>query len=346
LSKKYSPRSAAKSLEETYQIPAESILIYSHLWGLENWLREMVYVELKSFKGSTWSAGLKDVSSKVIKAKSLIHMSTSERGPLSYFTLGELWEVISSASNWPLFEKYFPPKHLTEGKVTELMQIRHRVAHCRNPHRDDLPRVQQFLRDVDKSFWRFTTSYNDQHPITPPSSDPVASSFIDYDQYPWIEVENNTWTRLGRKQPYARYWLTIDWTVRPWVNVGKLDPAAITPKPGILYDVNFQGLDQRYFDYQRLLQRTKSIHDRCIHILLDEIGQSFRVTLPSVLGHKVVINTVKLIQAEVLTSLRHSARLAANSANSIADQWPEYVLGPMNALTFLCKDMPARFFAA
>ena len=32
------------------------------------------------------------------------------------------------------------------------------------------------------------------------------------------------------------------------------------------------------------------------------------------------------------------------SADRLAEEWPEYVLGPSNPMTFLCPDMPCSFF--
>jgi hypothetical protein len=337
---------AANLLQEYYGVSAQGVSIYARLWQLETWLREMVYVELKSARGADWAASLKPVDDKLLKDKRLIHMATPQRGPLGYLTLGELWEVISSATNWPLFQCYFPPKHLVEAKLTtELLQIRHRVAHCRTPHTDDLARVEQFLRDIDQSFWKFTTSYNDEHQITPSNSDPVAAVFIDYDQYPWVEVESNTWTRLGRKQMDARYTITVALTVRPWVDKSSLQ-SPIAPNPGVLYDINFQALGPSSLNYEEILGRTKRLHDRCIHLVLDEVGQSVRLTFPSVLPAEKIIETVELFRKNVLRAVRSSAQLPKDLGNIIASRWPEYVIGPSNPLTFLCPDMPCKFFPA
>lgn len=338
-------KAAAKLLQENYRIPADSVHIYARLWELETWLREMVYIELKSACGASWEKNLKPVEEKFLKDKRLIHMATPQRGPLGYLTLGELWEVMSSATNWPIFQCYFPPKHLVEAKLTtELLQIRHRVAHCRTPHNDDLARVEQFLRDIDQSFWEFTTSYNDEHPIIPAKSNPIAGAFIDDDQYPWVEVATNKWTRLGRKQLHARYTITVALTVRPWVEKSLLQ-AQITPNRGVLYDVNVQALDISSLDYEEILGKTKHLHNRCIHIVLDQIGQSVRLTFPSVLPVNDIVETVEVFREMVLRAIRHSAQQPEDFGNIVASRWPEYVIGPSNPLTFLCPDMPGKFFS-
>ncbi len=333
---------SVKIFEATYGVPGNSLRIYARLWELETWLREMVYVELKSDRGANWRTGLKSVEDKIKQDKRLIHMETPERGPLSYMTFGELWEIISG--NWSLFEIYFPPKHLIEARITtELMQIRHRVAHCRTPHKDDLARVEQFAKDLDQSFWRFTTSYNEEHPIIPADSDPVSVAFIDDDQYPWCNVGDNQWTRLGRKDLHARYTINVAWTIRPWVN--KSLKAPIAPNPGVLYDVNLQALDGASLDYEQILSQTGSFHDRCIHIVLDSCAHSLRLTFSSLQPTDDIIKAVEVFR-DVVYRARRPATVDTSIANQIAARWPEYVIGPSNPLCYLCPDMPCRFFSA
>ena len=330
-----------KLFQETYDVPGDSLRIYARLWQLETWLREMVYVELKSALGSNWVSGLKSVEDKIKQDKRLVHMATAERGPLSYMTLGELWEIMSS--NWSLFEIYFPPKHLVEVRITtELMQIRHRVAHCRTPHKDDLARVEQFVKDLDQSFWKFTTSYNTEHDIIPADSSPVSAAFIEDDQYPWCNVEGNQWARLGRKVFQARYTITVAWIIRPWLSKPIKEP--ITPNPGLLYDVNLQALGVASLDYEQILSRTKSFHDRCIHIILDSYSQSLRLTFSSLQLPKDIIEAVEIFRDRVCLGIR-PARDDTSIANQIAARWPEYVIGPSNPLCYLCPDMPGRFFS-
>lgn len=333
---------SVKFLEMTYGVPGESLRIYARLWELESWLREMVYVELKAARGASWGAGLKSVEDKIKQDKRLIHMATAERGPLSYMTLGELWEIMSG--NWSLLESYFPPKHLIEARITsELMQIRHRIAHCRTPHADDLARVEQFVRDLDQSFWKFTTSYNDKHHIIPADSDPVSAAFIDDDQYPWCNVGDNQWTQLGRKNLHARYTISVAWTIRPWAE--KSLKAPIVPNPGVLYDVNLQALGVASLDYEEILSKTKSLHERCVHIILDGTGQSLRLTFSSLEPAQDIIDAVTAFR-DVAYRVIRPATDDISIANRIAARWPEYVIGHSNPLCFLYPDMPCKFFSA
>jgi hypothetical protein len=136
----------------------------------------------------------------------LSHMQTPETELLSYTTFGDLCQTIGN--EWNLFQPYLPPKGLWEAKLEEIKQIRNRVAHFRSGHRDDLQRVIQLLRDVDKGFWRFCTSYNDCKPIIPPSEDPVAQHFMHLEQFPYAEVGDNTWARVGIADSAAYFTLT------------------------------------------------------------------------------------------------------------------------------------------
>jgi hypothetical protein len=89
----------------------------------------------------------------------------------------------------------FTPTTIWEAKLEEVSQIRHRVAHFRRGHRDDLQRVLQLMRDLDQGFWRFCTSYNDPTPVLPQSDDPVVSHFLHLDLMPWTQVSDGKWAR-------------------------------------------------------------------------------------------------------------------------------------------------------
>lgn len=106
-------------------------------------------------------------------------METPETNDLNYAQLWQLLHLIDQ--NWPLFENYFLPKKVWKAKASEISQIRNRAAHFRSSHSDDLLRIEGFLRDIDKGFWRFCTSFNDLKPDLPPDSDVVTSHFLHLD---------------------------------------------------------------------------------------------------------------------------------------------------------------------
>jgi len=268
-------------------------------------------------------------------------MPTAERDPLSYVQLSELRRIISD--DWSLFEPFLPPKPIWEAKLEEISQIRHRIAHFRTGHHDDLQRVVQLLRDLDHGFWRFCTSYNDPHPILPQSDDPVESHFLDLDPFPWGEVSDGKWARTGIADPEARFGVMVEVLCRPWAVWST--PAA--GKPGLLYDVTIHARQQSHLDYRRLIDSTSRLHEHLVHVCLDSLAKSVRVTIPAILGADRVIQIVeRLHEASLYCLVSGLSRPDADAVQRFADSLPEYVIGPENPLAFLAPDMPCSFFGA
>jgi hypothetical protein len=123
---------ALKAFAERFSLPADSPSLYARLWQLETWLREMVYVEMKSARGPIWKESLKAVEERIGKDKNLIHMATPQDNPLAYHTLGDLWDIMKQGDNWPMFAPQLPPKNVLEVRLaTELHGDR--VAGSGNP---------------------------------------------------------------------------------------------------------------------------------------------------------------------------------------------------------------------
>lgn len=189
-----SPSINAPTFEEIAEVPVQAVNTYARLWQFETWLRAMVYVELRALLGDDWARDLNSNSSAFKADKSLTHMPTPEMNALSYAQLSTLTKLIDA--NWDCFSAYFPPKAIWDAKLQEVSQIRHRVAHFRVGHEDDLARLKQFLRDIDTGFWRFCTSYNDAAPILPQDNNLVAKQFLPLDPLPWAEIEPGKWAQV------------------------------------------------------------------------------------------------------------------------------------------------------
>ena len=152
----------------------------------------MAYVELFARYGDSWKTQLNARNSNAYQNdKKLSHMPTRESLITSYMLLSGL--IASISSNWDLFEAYLPPKDIWDVKLIEYSQIRHRIAHFRLGHRDDLNRVEQLMRDVDNGFWKFCTSYNSDTPILPQSKDAVMREVLQVDPFPWTEISPRHW---------------------------------------------------------------------------------------------------------------------------------------------------------
>jgi hypothetical protein len=321
-------------------LPERALETYARLWQLETWLRQMVYVQLRAQLGDTWDVDLRRALSSRNNDKRLVHMPTAEESLLSYAQLSDLTRLIGD--NWQLFESYLPPQSIWNAKLEEVSQIRHRVAHFRSTHEDDLGRVMQLLRDLDDGFWRFCSSYNDPRPTLPASDDPVVAAFLHLDPFPWTDV-GGRWARIGHASESDRFNVTVEVLTMPW--------AQWTPpfagKPGFLYDATFQARRPRRLDFARLLSSTRSRHKHLAHICLDSVGNAFRFTVPSCLGKDMVIELVTALHEAALNALGPEPDVIDDDrVQRLADSWPEYVLGPRNPLTFLSPDTPCTFFGA
>ena len=137
----------------------------------------MVYVELRARHGDAWHQYLQLPNSRPLeKDKKLSHMPTSDQLETSFMQLSDLLKTVSS--NWELFQPYLPPQQIWDARLLEVSQIRHRIAHFRPGHKNDLDRVEQLLKDIDKGFWTFCSSYNSDYFFLPPSKDEVLNTFL------------------------------------------------------------------------------------------------------------------------------------------------------------------------
>jgi hypothetical protein len=339
------PLSPRQRTHDVCELPDRVLQTYSRLWQLETWLRLMVYVELRAFMGDAWTTKIKlgktEGSQKADKA--LIHMPTPQEDPLSYAQLSELRRIITE--NRLLFDCFLPPEKIWDARMDEIAQVRHRVAHFRKENERDLDRVAHLLRDIDKGFWKFCTSYNDRHPVIPQTDDPVVAHFLPFDLLPWVEIENGKWAQVGSVTHDQWFGVTVVTTAQPWAKWA----TPVAGREGILYDVTIflRGSQHRHFDYARFLENTRSLHKHFVHICLSNHADNIRMTIPAILGEKPTIG--------ILEQMIDMARSCAYSGvwprykgtiKSVADIWPEYVLEPEHALTLLTTDMPCSIFRA
>ncbi|TPK82543.1 hypothetical protein FJ936_23905 [Mesorhizobium sp. B2-4-13] len=335
-------------------MPSGRLDCYTLLWQLELWLREIVYLELKTRYGSAWAShivvqsgkrsrqikkGLSEAGARSQLADSrLTHMPTRERNPLSYITFDTLLKTVSR--HWRLFAPYLPVLSIWKARMEEVSQIRNRVAHFRNGHPGDLQRVGQVLNDIDKGVWVFVTSYNNPHPIYPPRRDKVAKQFIELDPFPWSATGDNGIIRLGIAPRDMRIGVTVEVLRRPWLRAKFVGQVA--SKYGYLYDVQITARQGRVFNYRRFLEGTKRDHDICCHIVLDAMSNGIRLTIPSVTGATAIVEGLSRFIAAAERTLLPSVSSIAGNVAAIVSEWPEYVLAPDNPLAFLSPDMPCR----
>jgi SAV2148-like HEPN len=322
------------------ELPPRTLESYAHLWQFETWLRRLVYVQLRALDGDAWESKIKAGKAQGPKAydKRMTHMPTPEDGVLSFIQLSELQRVV--ADQWPRFEAYLPPRTIWDAKLEEVMAIRHRIAHFRSLHRDDLERVRQFLRDIDNGFWRFCTNYNNAHAVLPQSCDPVVAHFLPFDLFAWTEVSPKQWARVGHADPSERFSMTVEVLAMPWAKWS----TPIAGQQGLLYDVMIGARGQLHLDYRRLLQSTLKLHPHVVHICLDSGQTTLRFTVPACLGEAKLIEIIEGFHEAAQNSTLAGQGKPGNAVQAMADTLPEYILGPQNPLTFLGPDMPCAFF--
>jgi hypothetical protein len=161
------------TIEIPYELSTEKVLAFARCCQLENWLRELIYLELNAHYGRGWwsecEAAMRraPVGPGIPAERSLDrdsanpHMATPENDPLWFISFDSLMKIIFDDTLWPRFECYLTTKHLLQAKIEEVRLIRNRIAHARCIHDDDLNRLLQLLRDLDHGFWRFCVSYNE-----------------------------------------------------------------------------------------------------------------------------------------------------------------------------------------
>lgn len=304
---------------EVPELPPRILSTYARLWQFETWLRRMVYVELRALEGDDWSKQLRNFDKSLEADKDLVHMPTPEQESLSYAPLSELRRLINE--NWALFKPYLPPQRLWDAKLDEISQVRNRVAHFRSGHVDDYQRLIQLLRDIDRGFWLFCTSYNDTRRIS--NDDPIASRLIAYNPFAkTVERKEGIW--IGDAYPDVLS-VSVGSLRRPWAAAGQI----IDGQQGCLYDVTIRAEDRRRFDYERFLKVSKDIHGRVCHLCLEEVASSVRLTFPAVIGATEIIKVLEVAMDAAMHSVQRGPvfSLEGKSIQEVADSWPELCWG-------------------
>lgn len=124
------------------------------------------------------------------------------------------------------------------------------------------------------------------------------------------------------------------------------DAETVDDAEGRIYDFLLMANDGRKFDYGAMLEQTRRDHDHRVHIGLDTSEGTLRMSIPAVLGSAVIIPVVETILAAARSTVRRGRNPSARDATTTAAEWPGYVLGPDNPLTYLASDMPCSFFIA
>lgn len=239
-------------------MPWRSLALYGRWWQLESWLRDLIYVELRAQYGATWAQQIGAASVRQQTDASFRHMaSVDNENPLAYLDYSQLLEVIDR--HWNLFDYALLEQQSWKGRQQELKQIRHRIGHVRRPHRDDLNRLEQTLRDLESGAFKACASYNRQTiPDRDRDSDPITVG--------WIREEHEVADRLV-KHARSNYdvQIRVAASKRPWGEWGD----TLSDSTGLLWHANFYLGGQRSIDMQDLWNEVASIRHLIVHAHVD-----------------------------------------------------------------------------
>jgi hypothetical protein len=359
-------------MELPNEVPRDAVIGYSRLFQLENWLRELAYLETKAHFGKEWWIEIEQALSRsaspgipadksLLRDKKHPHMATPENDPLWFLSFDSLLKIIVDVKLWPLFEEYLTTKDLLQAKFSEILPIRNRVGHNRAVHEDDLDRLRRLLRDLDKGFWRFCTSFNNTHPFVGDQRvDPLYQHFRERMAVDYAEVGPNQWAMVGSTRGMSQS-VMVEYSYRPSAD------ATGFPEKGKLYHLTFAltGSDRRAMDFQKILEHTQKYHLMAVYIIMDSFQRSLRVSVPALYPKPEIIAAAEefyyacgnLFTFSYRDALREQTPSAGTSpfvdyetANRpfevIAAQWPHFIIPPGHALEVLGPDCPCSFFEA
>ena len=306
-------------------VPPSAVRLFRMSWQLEAWLRQIVYVELRA-ADSNWElriANLPKADRFKERDKSLHHMATPHQSKLLYLTLNDLWELISKGDNWELFEHYFPPKDNVIARIGEVMAIRNRVAHSREPHANDIARMELFLRDLEPGIRRFCVRYNVTNDLA--RKDGVAER---------LEVE---WLRIGHSTDL--FVPTVGWLCAPEPSAklgSKLERLTHPSDDGcgdalsMIYRLTVLGIKGWQLDVGEYVKATQHFHESIIHWMVPDENEVL-VTIPAVLGDEAVHQVICDLLYRALNSVSHG-EVPSYRRWTKKKAWPEHVLLPNHPL--------------
>lgn len=292
-------------------MPQESLALYSRWWQLETYLRSLLYVELRAAHGVDWINHIgQGATSRRQRDEARNYMATADwEDPLSYLDISKLFPLLEE--HWNLVGPSLMDKETLLARVPELMAIRHRLGHLRRPHADDLSRLQQTLRDLEKGAFTAYSSYNGHWHIDREVSDPVVES--------WIHEEHRTAQRLinhARQQYEVGF--SLNHSLRPYAKPPN-SGGPITGNSGSVWVATFNTLTRDVDPAALWRDSYLNINSRelLIHMLVDYGSVTF--TFPAVDDGKRVADAIgESFDAVLLNAHRLRGESSLAELNEIA----------------------------
>lgn len=313
------PEPARTALTSSWSngVPGYASALHARWWQLETWLRSLSYVELRAKFGSNWT---KQVSQKAVRyaeneARLAYMPSPDAENLLAYLDVYDLFDLIDG--NWDLFETSLIDADVWRGRTKELRQIRHRIAHCRRPHEDDLSRIEQCMRDLEGGAFRAVTHFNWQEQPDPGVNDPVVAA--------WIRDEHEDARRLVRHaETNYEVFFRLTYSRRPWAERYTKD-TSITGRPGYLWHAIFN-LHGEGFEVARLwndynIARPKT-RNSIVYLCTDSPG-SIDISFAAVDDPAQIAASIGNCFESVLHASRYGWRRRADFDDTAFEKWAE-----------------------
>lgn len=207
-----------------------------------------------------WADAVKVATGRRNQDVRFTHMTGADNdNPLAYLDYSQLLDVLGE--HWAQVGYALIERASWDGRQADLKRIRHRIGHLRRPHRDDLARLEQTLRDLERGAFRALASYNDrQTPDRVDDPDPVAAG--------WVGGQHRDAQRLiaHARREYDTL-LLVRKSRRPWSDGSLSDPS----RPGQLWHAEVR-LRGRYVDARALwsYDYMAEIRPLLVHLLADD----------------------------------------------------------------------------
>jgi hypothetical protein len=184
--------------------------------------------------------------------------------------------------NWGLFEPVLLPQVRWDGLADELLAIRNRSAHCRRPHRDDLSRLEQSLRNLEPGAREFYRSYAQWHWLRQDDG----GEFVDA----WLGNTHPSAARLVdhcQQQYDVRFRLAS--SARPWARSIE-SRSGIAGAAGMFWHAEWiLGLEE-VWPSDLWKELSEDVRDLLVHLLID--GTAVTATFAAVDAPRVVADAI------------------------------------------------------
>jgi hypothetical protein len=320
-------------------VPMESLGVTARWWQFEAYLRLLVYVQLRAQFGPDWLAPLTPEPIKRAKRAELTKYmaSADDAYPLAHVDVGQLFPII--IEHWDACSHGIGlPQKVWQGKVTEIVPIRHRMAHCRRPHVDDAVRIEQLLRDLEPGANRALRAYVNWYEPRANLIDPVVEDWV-VQRHPVAKrLVEHGWKNRG-----------INFTLMagrlPWAERRDM----VTGTPGWFWIMQASLSDRQIYidDYWSSARVQNSLPLAC-HIIQSS-PFLIEVTLPAVGDERAISDAIgEFLEAVFETatkgdgnSIRHPWRRAEHDLDPRVD-----AQGLLSVLSGLNESDPITIFAA